>query len=73
MELRMRHYWHVAGDGLVHVQNWVGAYAGQHHAHTRREFAVWHKSVAVGSLVHMKAGTCDCGLKAGESREGRAA
>jgi hypothetical protein len=70
----MRFYWHVDSKGLVHVQNWVGAYAGQHHVHTKKDFAKWRKTVAAGDLIHMrKATACDCGLKAGEVREGRAA
>lgn len=71
MMIEMRHYWFTAADGLIHVQNWVSCYEGQHHVHTKTQFAQWRKSVDAKNLIHIReAKSCDCGLHAGQVREG---
>jgi len=54
-------------DGSVHVQNYVGAYRGQHHVHSKESFERWRKEAGVE--VKVTKGNCDCGLKPGDCRE----
>jgi len=58
-------------DGNIHVQNAVGPYMGQHHVHTRKDFAIWKADIPKGQLHdHGRIEPCDCGLAPGEVREG---
>jgi len=55
-------------DGLIHVQNYVGAYRGQHHVHTRESFERWQRETGA-SVEEIRKGECNCGLKAGDVKE----
>lgn len=75
----MEHYVSREPDGTVHVQNAVGPYLGQHHVHTPEDFERWMEGrpdLGIGpvdptNLHDVQAGPCQCGLKAGEMRDGR--
>jgi len=54
-------------DGLIHVQNYVGAYRGQHHVHNKESFEKWRRETR--AKVEVEKGTCDCGLKSGDVKE----
>lgn len=68
--MRMIHYVYRLPDGTIHVQNAVGGFLGQHHAHTAESFAKWRKGVDVACIEEI-GGTGDCcDLKPGEVQEG---
>lgn len=76
MEIRMRHYVTVTEDGLYHVQNAVMGYFGQHHVHTKKQFEVWvtKNKIAKEDIIMfdgcIDGKECNCGLKAGEVKDG---
>lgn len=57
-------------DGLIHIQNYVGFYRGQHHVHTKEGYEKWlRKNKMNRKEVKIQAGTCACGLQAGDVKE----
>lgn len=71
MNLRMRHYVTRTPDGLIHVQNTVMGYLGQHHVHTKEQFEEWiikEGNIVAEDIFELEGKSCDCGLKAGEMR-----
>jgi hypothetical protein len=72
MAIRMRHYVTETKDGLYHVQNVVMGYFGQHHVHTKKQFEAWLKKnkIAEDDIIKLAGNECDCGLKAGEVKDG---
>lgn len=69
MAFEMEHLYQINNDGTVHVQNWVGPFAGQHHVHTKEGFEAWRKNVAGMNAVKRIRGQCACRLKPGQVRD----
>ena len=72
----MRFYCTREADGTIHVQNAVDGMLGRHHVHTSEDFESWRGTgegrIADAGIKWMKdVNPCDCGLKAGEVRDGR--
>jgi hypothetical protein len=65
----MHHYASRTSDGLYHVQNMLGPYAGQHHVHTEKGYREWSKKLNKRYLHIEDAESCPCGLKPGYVRE----
>lgn len=59
-------------DGLIHVQNMVMGYAGQHHVHTPKGYQEWLKGISERerkTIKIRKVNECQCGLQPSEVRE----
>ena len=57
-------------DGLLHVQNYVGAYRGQHHVHTESGYREWLKINNMReSDLEVREAKCDCGLQPSQVQE----
>lgn len=71
---RMTFYCIKEKDGTIHVQNVVRGMLGQHHVHTVEDFEKWRNGeppISDDSIEWLEGTTpCDCGLKAGEVRQG---
>lgn len=67
--MEMNFYITRTADGLVHVQNAVMGYLGQHHVHSQTGFEQWAKETgAKGNIKDLGSTKCDCGLKAGQTK-----
>ena len=69
--ISMRFYVTRTDDGLIHVQNAIMGRFGQHHVHSKEDFAKWMNDGDIQKEDIIELGkTCDCGLKSGEVKEG---
>ena len=71
MTVKMHFFATECPDGTIHVQNYVGAYRGQHHVHSKESFEKWKQKTEteLGVSVDMEKGECNCGLKPGDVKE----
>jgi len=69
-DLTMRFYVTETPDGLIHVQNVIGPFLGQHHVHTKEGYEKWKRSgkIKKKNIIYQK-GECNCGLKPSQVRE----
>jgi len=65
---KMHFYYHRDTKGLIHVQNAVMGYLGQHHVHTEKGFEKWKNGISPDVLHESETQDCDCGLKPREAR-----
>ncbi len=65
----MHHYVSLTPDGFYHVENMVGAMAGQHHVHSGQSYRKWKKGIGREYLHFEKAEFCACGLGPGYVKE----
>lgn len=70
--MKMHFYVTKTPNNLYHVQNYVGAYRGQHHVHSEESYLRWIMGLTVKEYedIEVKLGECSCGLnKSGMVRE----